>query len=364
MKIVFVSNFLNHHQIPFCEEMQKHCDEFWFVAHEKNNNQGYQKSTDAEYVIDYVADKDLAERLILEADAVIFGACPNSLVDLRMKEDKLSFIYSERFLKKGEWRRFIPRTRKHIINRVVKHKGKKLYVLCASGFLPKDLEYFGFGKEKCYKWGYFPFVPCDKTKEKKENSILWVGRLIPLKHPEIPILVAEKLRKKGYSFTLNIVGEGPEEEKLYKIIKNKKLENCIKLLGSKEHNELMEIMSEHEIFMFTSNRLEGWGAVLNEAMGNGCATVSSDAIGSVPFLIKNGENGLTFKSKNANDAYKKVKILLENKDVTKRMGKKAQEDIENLWNYKMAAQRLIGLIQELNIKNDADLYFEGPCSKV
>ena len=363
MKVVFVSNFLNHHQIPFCEEMQKICDEFWFVATEKGQNQGYQKSSDAEYVIDYTADKELAEKVILEADAVIFGACPNRLVDLRMKEDKLSFIYSERFLKKGEWRRLIPRTRKHIINRVIKHKDKQLYVLCASGFLTKDLGYFGFPKEKCYKWGYFPLVFCEKTEKKKENSILWAGRLIPLKHPEIPILIAEKLRKKGYNFSLNIVGEGPEEEKLSKMIKNKNLENFVKLLGSKKHEELMEIMAEHEIFMFTSNRLEGWGAVLNEAMGNACATVSSEVIGSVPFLIKNGENGLTFKSTKANDAYKKVQTLLENKNMTRKMGEKAQEDIEKLWNYKTAAQRLIGLIEELNKTKNAELYFEGPCSK-
>lgn len=363
MKLVFVSNFLNHHQIPICEELQKLVTQFWFIATEKGQSQGYQKSTDAEYVIDYEEEKELAERFIVEADAVIFGACPNRLVDLRMKEDKLSFIYSERFLKKGEWRRFIPRTRNHIIDRVVKHKDKQLYVLCASGFLPKDLEYFGFPKEKCYKWGYFPFVPCEKSKERKENTILWVGRLIPLKHPEIPILVAEKLSKKGYSFTLNIVGEGPEKEKLFRLIKSKNLESCVKLLGSKDHDELMEIMSEHEIFMFTSNRLEGWGAVLNEAMGNGCATVSSDAIGSVPFLIKNGENGLTFKSTNVRDAYKKVQMLLENKDVTKRMGKKAQKDIETLWNYKTAAQRLICLMEELNKTKNAEIYTEGPCSK-
>lgn len=363
MKVIFVSNFLNHHQIPLCDELQKRCDEFWFIATEKGQSQGYQKSTEAEYVIDYETDKDLAERQILEADAVIFGACPDSLVDLRMKEDKLSFVYSERFLKKGEWRRFIPRTRKKIINRVVKHKDKNLYVLCASGFLTKDLGYFGFPKEKCYKWGYFPKVPCEKARGKKENSILWAGRMLSWKHPEIPILVAEKLRKKGYNFTLNIVGEGPEKEELSQMITAKELQHCVKLLGSKNHNELMEIMAEHEIFMFTSDRYEGWGAVLNEAMGNGCATVSSDAIGSVPFLIKNGKNGLTFKSKNFRDAYKKVAMLLENKEMIKKTGQNAQEDIEKLWNYKIAAQRLICLIEELNKTKNAEIYTEGPCSK-
>ena len=120
MKIVFVSNFLNHHQIPFCEEIKTLCDEFCFIAMENGGVGGYQVSQEREYVIDYKAETKRAENEILSADAVIFGASPDSLVNLRMKENKLSFIYSERIFKKGTWRRVIPKTRKHIKNRYIK----------------------------------------------------------------------------------------------------------------------------------------------------------------------------------------------------------------------------------------------------
>ena len=118
MKIVFVSNFLNHHQIPFCEAIKKYCDEFYFIATEKGKTTGYQVSQERDYVIDYSCDTLRAENEILSADAVIFGASPDSLVNLRMQENKLSFIYSERIFKKGVWHRFIPKTRKHIANRI------------------------------------------------------------------------------------------------------------------------------------------------------------------------------------------------------------------------------------------------------
>lgn len=55
-------------------------------------------------------------------------------------------------------------------------------------------------------------------------------------------------------------------------------------------------MREHDIFTFTSNKREGWGAVLNEAMSCGCACVVSDLIGAAPYLIKAGINGYTFKT--------------------------------------------------------------------
>lgn len=364
MNVVFVSNFLNHHQIPFCEKMFLLCESFKFVATEKELSVGYQRSTEAEYVIDYKKQPSLAEDLILKADAVIFGACPNNLIKLRMKENKLSFLYSERFFKKGTWRRFIPRTRRAVQERILKYKDKKLYVLCASAFLKKDLSLLGFPADKCYKWGYFPQIPQGEGKQKKQdNSILWAGRLIPLKHPEIPVLVAERLKRQGYSFSLSIAGEGPEKARISRLIEKKHLQGYVTLLGSLTHEKLMNVMGTTEIFMFTSNRREGWGAVLNEAMANGCASVCSDAIGSVPFLIEEQKTGFAFKNKSVKSAYKKIKLLLDNKALCKATGQCAKQHINALWNYGVAAKRFITLAKTLLISEDCNLFSDGPCSK-
>ena len=71
-------------------------------------------------------------------------------------------------------------------------------------------------------------------------------------------------------------------------------------------------MRNHDIFIFTSDRQEGWGAVLNEAMDSGSTVVASDAIGSSPFLIKDGQNGFLFKSENHKSLYQKVAYLIDN----------------------------------------------------
>ena len=42
--------------------------------------------------------------------------------------------------------------------------------------------------------------------------------------------------------------------------------------------------SSHIFLLFTSDRNEG--AALNESMNSGCAVVASDAIGSVPYLMR------------------------------------------------------------------------------
>ena len=364
MKFVFVSNFLNHHQIPFSETLRSLVDEFYFVSTQSDQVQGYQVPSDAEYVVRYDSDdKCRAEELILSADVVIFGACPNELIEMRMRENKLSFLYTERFFKKGTWRRFIPRTRKKVTNRIIRYKDKNIFILCASGFVSHDVSLLGFPTEKCFKWGYFPKVESNTSCEKTENSILWAGRMLSWKRPEIALKVAKKLKVKGYRFKMTIAGDGPQKACVDRLIKKYALEDLVQTVGSKMHDELLSLMASTQIFLFTSDRYEGWGAVLNEAMGNGCAAVAGDAIGSAPFLITKGQNGSVFRSENATDAYKKVKYLLDHSDACRDMGRRAKKSIDELWNYRVAAERLVRLSKELLQGNREEIYTDGPCSK-
>lgn len=364
MNIVFVSNFLNHHQIPFCEKMIELCDNFNFIATQAGGRQGYQTTTDAPYVINYNSEnKNKVENMIESADAVIFGACPNELIDLRMRENKLSFLYSERFLKKGLWRRFIPTTRKKIKDRIVKYENKNMYVLCASAYLSYELSLFNFPVEKCFKWGYFPNTKASENVTKKKNTILWAGRMLDWKHPEIAVNIAEKLCKDGYDFEMNIVGEGPQYSIVSDLINQKNLNKKVKLLGSKTHDELMNMMAESEIFLFTSDFKEGWGAVLNEAMNNGCAVVANCAAGSVPYLIEDGKNGLIFNVNDSNNACEKAKYLFNDKESRRIIGSNAVQTIASLWNYEVAAERFVQIVNAINENKNTGLFSDGPMSK-
>ena len=133
-------------------------------------------------------------------------------------------------------------------------------------------------------------------------------------------------------------------------------------------------MKEHDIFLFTSDRNEGWGAVANESMANGCVLVASDAIGSVPYLVKDGVNGLMFKSastktsfgnpdqKALDDLTEKVAWLLDNKEKMKEMQRAAFLTMYNTWSPKRAAQNLLQLIDDLQNGRETSIK-KGPCSK-
>ena len=106
------------------------------------------------------------------------------------------------------------------------------------------------------------------------------------------------------------------------------------------HDALLTEMQRHAVFLMTSDFYEGWGAVLNEAMGSACAVVASHAAGSTPYLVGNNENGLVFRSGDADDAYRCAKTLLVSPDRAKDYQQKAYAFMRDQFNASVAAERL------------------------
>lgn len=117
------------------------------------------------------------------------------------------------------------------------------------------------------------------------------------------------------------------------------------------------------MFLFTSDRNEGWGAVLNEAMSNGCAVVASDKIGSVPFLVKDRVNGLVFKSEDLDSLTSHVRELLDAPTVCEDYARAAYRTMREEWSPRNAAERLIDLIGAIMAGRLSEYEkSDGPCS--
>jgi len=375
MKLTFYSNFFNHHQRFLSEAFyQLLGDDYTFVATTpvptNRLKLGYQDLNKSfPYVLttyDNARNAKQARNLAKESDVIIIGSAPKEYCDLRIGTKKLMFRYAERPLKKGfeVWKYPYRFVKWHLQNPY----GVPIYMLCASAYTAGDYAKFGLFRNRTYKWGYFPEVKrygdIDALiAKKKPASILWAGRLIGWKHPEASILVAEKLRQAGYNFELNIIGNGEMEQQLRDLIQSKGLGQQVHMLGSMPPEQVREHMEESEIFLFTSDRNEGWGAVLNESMNSGCAVVASHEIGSVPYLIQNMENGLTYNDGNLDLLYAKVCWLLDNTNKRKHLGKAAYETLTTQWNAENAAERFIRLAQTvLNGEDGNESFSEGICS--
>jgi len=378
LKITFFSNFLNHHQIPFCKIMyEKLGDNFKFIATEpvpiERLKMGYSdESSLFEFVhntFDSKENSDYALKLSLESDIVIIGSAPNKFVKERIKKNKLTFYYTERVFKKGILQLLDLKILSNLFFRHFLNKKKNVYLLCASAYTSLDFSLIGAYKNKAYKWGYFPEFKehdvlnlIDLKKQNKIPKLIWVGRFLKWKHPQDAIKIGKMLNEAGYEFSMDIIGTGPLKVTLNKMINKKKLSTQIKVLGTMSPEEVRLHMEKANIFLFTSDFNEGWGAVLNESMNSGCGIVASHAIGSVPYMLKDNINSLIYKSGDIHHLFKSVKHLIDNQDNCTRMGISAYKTLESTWNAKEAATRLIEISRHL-LSGERLFFNQGPLSK-
>lgn len=373
MKIAFVSNLFNHHQKFLSDALFEKTDcQYRFVATmaqtDELKNLGYQQYSSVPYIINAFEqeEREVALNWIAKSDVVISGSAPKAFTKGCDQKAKLHFVYSERPLKAGfSPLKYIPRFIKW---RVLDAPSKNTYLLCASAFTSADYAKFGMYRHKTYKWGYFPetkhYQMDALCAQKDKQKILWVGRFLDWKHPDDVLHVAKRLKEDGYSFSMDIAGTGEMEQQLKSMAEAMGLTDCVTFLGPVPSDRVRELMEKAGIYLFTSDRYEGWGAVLNESMNSGCAVVASHAIGAVPYLMKHQQNGLIYHSGDVDELYERVKYLLDNPGEQERLGCAAYETITGLWNAEVAAQRLMTLSEHLLAgEKYPDLYEDGPCSR-
>lgn len=375
MKLLFVSNYYNHHQTAISRYLHnKTHGNFAFVATGKMSAErkrlGYQ-SQEHEWVRYIPRTEDGKAELTQLAnsyDVIVAGSVPEKMIsDIRKNPKFLIFKYSERPFKKKD--NFFKNILHFVKFRYYHRHLKSTYLLCSSAYTSYDYSKMWLYKNKAYKWGYFPETKKYESitqlmDEKNSREIMWCGRLLDWKHPDDVIHVAKMLKDAGYNFNIKFVGNGEMSEQLHDMVEQYELQNCVHLLGSTTPDKVRWCMESAGIFMFTSDRNEGWGAVLNEAMNSGCAVVASHAIGSVPYLVKNNDNGLVYNSGDVNMLFEKVKYLLDNPNEQRRLGMSAYETITETWNAEVAAERLIHLSECIIAgEKHPELYEYGPCSK-
>lgn len=391
MKIVFVSNYINHHQIPFCKAMCRELEKgetgsaFYFIQtepmEEERVRMGWKVETDLPYLKLYYREPEECRKLILESDVVLFGGCEEeSYIEERLSLGKPVIRMSERLYREGQWKAVSPRGLRKKYHDHTRYRKKQVYLLCSGAYVPSDFHIVRAYPNKMYRWGYFTEAKQydieQLLQEKGYGSekvlyLLWAARFLPLKHPEYAVYAAKRLKEKGIIFHMEMVGGGEMEGTIRNLIQKEGLEQEITLAGYLQPGEVRAKMEQADIYLMTSNRYEGWGAVVNESMNSGCAVVAGHMAGAVPYLIRQGENGLIYKDGNKEQFLQLVEKLAQDRELCRRLGWKAYETISREWNPENAASCLMELMEELGLvpekeagrwkgKRRSD---SGPCSK-
>ncbi len=318
-----------------------------------------------------------AMELARTAEVCVCGACSLEYAVERAKlpDCGLSFEFGERWLKRGWINVLSPHLRKWWWAYQTYFDSKPFYKLNASAFAASDHRKLHTYRGRCYKWGYFTVVEDRMMPEKAKveasldvqsyrivPTLMWCARFLRWKHPELPVLLAERLRAKGYDFRLDFYGSGDDEEPTWELVAAKGLSDRVTFHGAVPNEQVLAAMAQHDIFLFTSDSNEGWGAVANESMSQGCVLVGSDAIGSVPYLVRDGVNGRIFKNSDVEDLTRKVEWLLLHPREMGEMRHNAVKTMREVWSPRNAASNFMRLLDELRNHRECSVK-EGPGSK-
>lgn len=371
MTLTFISNYINHHQIPFCNACYEELGEdFCFIQTQPMEQERIEMGWDLDakklpYVRFLYEEEAACREAVLFCDVLLAGWTDREdLIGARLQSGKITVRVSERLYREGQWKAISP---KGLIRKYLDHtryRSGQAYLLCAGAYVPSDFQIVRAYPKKMFRFGYFPET-VTYTQEQWQSlkpdegclNLVWAGRFIPLKHPEQMIALGKELlnRKELFEnptnpfgdFRIHMVGSGEMEEMLRAAAKEAGLLEKIIFYGFMEPSAVRKIMEKSHIHVFTSNHLEGWGAVVNEAMNSGCAEVANVQVGAAPYLITHGKNGLVYPDANQEEMIKQVLYLIENPDRIKEMGRSAYETIIGLWNAKNAAKCFIRFAKDL-----------------
>jgi phosphatidylinositol alpha 1,6-mannosyltransferase len=160
--------------------------------------------------------------------------------------------------------------------------------------------------------------------------ILWVGRLVPEKRPDIWLHVVKTLQSQGLPVKAMVVGHGTFEATLANI---KDVVCCGWLSGV----ALAEAYASSDILVFPSD-VETFGNVTLEALASGCACVVEDKCGG--HLVDHGVNGYTCRAGSYDDFYQATKKIVVDTLLRKQMSQRAREGAWKFERHKIMQQMM------------------------
>ena len=264
----------------------------------------------------------LVKKYLLSTDADI-------VISTRDFLNKLNGKYTPSNVSKIGWEHNHHNGNRKYFNKICNSVKKLNYFVLVSKDLYKD--YDNALKETDCKCVYIPNmieIPKEtKLSKLTENNLINVSRLTQEKGLFDLINVAEKLKEKGFDFSLNLIGDGDLRLKIEDFISQKNLQNYVNVLGYKEKKDVNNYLSESSLYVMTSYT-ESFGIVLLESFSHGVPAVAFSSAQGANQLIEDGENGYLIDNRNVDEmANKIVELLTDRKKLTK-MSKNALHTCE------------------------------------
>jgi glycosyltransferase involved in cell wall biosynthesis len=174
--------------------------------------------------------------------------------------------------------------------------------------------------------------------------IVGVGSLVPRKRWERLLTAALELKRRGFDFVVQIVGNGPLYGSLRQQAQVLGVADRVEFIGYSD--KIPDLLVQATFLVHTSDS-EGYPNVVMEAMACGRAVVATDA-GDISSLVEDGKTGFVVPRGDEATLLTRMVTLITDQDLCRRMGEAARAQAERqfrldrLVSETLAAYRAIG----------------------
>jgi glycosyltransferase involved in cell wall biosynthesis len=224
------------------------------------------------------------------------------------------------------------------------------------------------GLDRMRLWAYFvegPSLEADHEVQVPAYSrpkasgqplrVLWVGRMLRWKRVDTLIQACQIAAARGTRIHLKLVGCGPEEDRLRRLTKVGRVADSraaalserftVEITGPVPITAVRGLMRAADVYVLPSDGYEGWGAVVNEAMGEGCCVIGTQEAGSSATLIDDGYNGFLFNAGDVVGLASKL-VGIESGISAGDISKRAVAMMRDVWSPGQAADAIIRYVSE------------------
>lgn len=174
--------------------------------------------------------------------------------------------------------------------------------------------------------------------------ILSVGNLIPVKGHELLIRSVASLAPEFPALTLQIIGNGPERQRLERLSQELGCSDRVHFLGRKSRSDTAAAMQQCTLFALPS-RYEGLGCVYLEAMAAERPVVGCRGQG-IAEIVQQGSNGFLVGPDNEKELALVLSMLLRDDQRRRNLGRAARETILDGFTLAHQAERLARIYRE------------------
>jgi glycosyltransferase involved in cell wall biosynthesis len=160
---------------------------------------------------------------------------------------------------------------------------------------------------------------------KDDSVILHLGRLAARKGVAEVLLSFERILKSRSNVKLLIIGTGPLEKKLKKMVVNLGIEDNTIFTGTLSFKDIQMLYASCDLFLMHSY-WEGFGMTNQEALASGLPVICTN-VGGAPDIITHGENGYLVDVGDVSGMAKYALKLLEDEEARLKMSKAARESM-------------------------------------